>query len=44
MNISYTKVDDYLLPNLKIVDKNNKENLNKYGLKNTLFYFGNFMS
>ncbi len=32
MNISYTKVDDYLLPNLKIVDKNNKENLNKYGL------------
>lgn len=32
MNISYTKVDDYLLPNLKIVDKNIKENLNKYGL------------
>lgn len=32
MNIGYTKVDDYLLPNLKIVDKNNKENLNKYGL------------
>jgi len=32
MNISYTKVGDYLLPNLKIVDKNCKENLNKYGL------------
>lgn len=32
MNISYTKVGDYLLPNLKIVDKNNKENLNKYGM------------
>ena len=32
MSISYTKVGDYLLPNLKIVDKNNKENLNKYGL------------
>ena len=32
MNISYTKVGDYLLPNLKIVDKNHKENLNKYGL------------
>lgn len=32
MSISYTKVGDYLLPNLKIVDKNHKENLNKYGL------------
>ena len=32
MNISYTKVGDYLLPNLKIIDKNSKENLNKYGL------------
>ena len=32
MNISYTRVGDYLLPNLKIVDKNSKENLNKYGL------------
>lgn len=32
MSISYTKVGYYLLPNLKIVDKNNKENLNKYGL------------
>ena len=32
MSISYTKVGDYLLPNLKIVDNNHKENLNKYGL------------
>ncbi|MBE6154753.1 MAG: TnpV protein [Firmicutes bacterium] len=32
MSISYTKVGDYLLPNLKIVDKKDKENLNKYGL------------
>ena len=32
MIISYTKVGDYLLPNLKIVDKKDKENLNKYGL------------
>ena len=32
MSTSYTKVGDYLLPNLKIVDKNYKENLNKYGL------------
>ena len=32
MSISYTKIGDYLLPILKIVDKNNKENLNKYGL------------
>lgn len=41
MNISYTKVDDYLLPNLKIVDKNKR---NFFKMKNTLFYFGNFMS
>ena len=32
MSISYTKVGDYLLPNLKIVDKKYKKNLNKYGL------------
>lgn len=32
MNVSYTRTGDYLLPNLKIVDKNHKENLNKYGL------------
>ena len=32
MSISYTKVGDYLLPNLKIIDKKDKENLNKYGL------------
>ena len=32
MSISYTKIGDYLLPNLKIVDKNHKEKLNKYGL------------
>ena len=34
MNISYTKVDDYLLPNLKIVDKNIKElnNRNTIGI------------
>ena len=32
MSINYTKVGDYLLPNLKIIDKNSKENLNKYGL------------
>lgn len=32
MSISYTRIGDYLLPNLKIVDKNNKENLNKYGM------------
>ena len=32
MRVSYTKVGNYLLPNLKIVDKNHKENLNKYGL------------
>ena len=32
MNISYTKIGSYELPNLKIVDKNYKENLNKYGL------------
>lgn len=32
MNISYTKVGDYLLPNLKISEEKYKENLNKYGL------------
>ena len=32
MSISYTKVGDYLLQNLKKVDNNHKENLNKYGL------------
>ncbi len=32
MNISYTRIGDYLLPNLKIVDIKYKENLNKYGL------------
>ena len=32
MSISYTKVGDYLLPNLKINDEKQKENLNKYGL------------
>ena len=32
MNISYTKVGDYLLPNLKIKEEKYKENLNKYGL------------
>ena len=32
MNISYTKVGDYLLPNLKISEEKFKENLNKYGL------------
>ena len=32
MNISYTKVGDYLLPNLKINEEKYKENLNKYGL------------
>ena len=32
MSISYTKVGDYLLPNLKINEDKHKENLNKYGL------------
>lgn len=32
MNISYTKVGDYLLPDLKIRNQNHKENLNKYAL------------
>ncbi|MBQ7141154.1 MAG: TnpV protein [Bacilli bacterium] len=32
MSISYTKVGDYLLPNLKINDEKQKENLNKNGL------------
>ena len=32
ISISYTKVGDYLLPDLKINDKKYKENLNKYGL------------
>lgn len=30
MNIEYTKVGDYLLPNL-IIDKKNYEQINKYG-------------
>ena len=37
MNISYTKVGDYLLPNLKINEKKYKENLNKYGLLRLIF-------
>lgn len=32
MNISYTKIGDYLLPNLKISEEKYKDNLNKYGL------------
>ena len=32
MNISYTEIGDYLLPNLKINEEKCKENLNKYGL------------
>ena len=32
MSISYTKVGDYLLPNLKINEEKYKENLNKYAL------------
>ena len=32
MNISYTKIGNYLLPNLKISEEKYKENLNKYGL------------
>ena len=32
MSISYTKVCDYLLSNLKISEEKYKENLNKYGL------------
>ena len=31
MNISYTKVGDYLLPNLKIVDKREEKGINKNG-------------
>ncbi len=31
MNITYTKCGDYLLPNLKLIEKENKT-LNKYGL------------
>lgn len=31
MNINYTKCGDYLLPNLKLTEKENKP-LNKYGL------------
>lgn len=31
MNITYTKYGDYLLPNLKLPEKENKT-LNKYGL------------
>ena len=31
MNISYTKVDDYLLPDLKLEDKE-RFNIGKYGL------------
>lgn len=31
MNITYTKCSDYLLPNLKLTEKENKP-LNKYGL------------
>ena len=32
MNISYTKIGDNLLPNLKISEEKYKDNLNKYGL------------
>ena len=32
MSISYTKIGDYLLPNLKINEEKYKENLNKHGL------------
>ena len=32
MSISYTKIGDYLLQNLKIKEEKYKENLNKYGL------------
>ena len=37
MSISYTKVGDFLLPNLKINEKKYKENLNKYGLLRSNF-------
>ena len=30
MNIEYTKVGDYLLPNL-VIDNKNNEQINKYG-------------
>ena len=32
MSISYTKVGDFLLPNLKINEEKHKKNLNKYAL------------
>jgi len=32
MSVSYTKIGDYLLPNLKINEEKHKEKLNKYGL------------
>ena len=32
MNISYTRIGDYLLPDLKISEEKYKENLNNYGL------------
>ena len=32
MNISYTRIGDYLLPDLKISEEKYKDNLNKYGL------------
>ena len=32
MNISYTRIGDYLLPNLKISEEKYKESLNKYEL------------
>ena len=32
MSISYTRIGDQLLPDLKISEEKNKENLNKYGL------------
>lgn len=36
MNIEYTKVGDYLLPNL-VIDNKNYEQINKYELTNHLF-------
>ena len=32
MSISYTRIGDYLLPDLKISEEKYKDNLNKYGL------------
>ena len=32
MSVSYTKIADYLLPNLKISGEKYKESLNKYAL------------